>query len=458
MKHFLSKIISCTAFSVFLATPAIAETETLEQALATAYQNNPELAAARAKLRATDEQVSRALSGWRPDISATAEDGKSRQSASGNGIAPVDKSLSPLNVGVNVTQPVFSGFRTTSGVESAEASVRGERAGLQDTKQKLLLDAAKAYLDVVQAQVVLDLNRGNEDVLQKKLAEVKDRLRIKELTKTDVSQAQSRLKATTVSRLQAEGDLANQRVTFARIVGQMPGMLAQPKPLTGLPKTQDEAVALSLIKSPSVVAAKFSTEAARADVTATRGNLLPAVDLVGSVTHALDQSPISAAKQDSATMLVRLTVPLYKTGEDYAKTRAAQQTSAQKRLELDDANNKAREQASNAWQSLLTAHEAKSTRQEVVASETDALAGVILEAKYGARTTLDVLNAEQELLDSKINLAKADHDEILAMLQLKASVGELNAAALNLPVKFYDPAKNYNLVRNKWVGFTDAKE
>ncbi len=457
MQNLFSKI-SCAAFSLLLATPALAETETLQQALATAYQNNPQLAAARAKLRATDEQVSRALSGWRPDLSATAEDGKSRQRVSGNGVAPVDQSLSPANVGVNLTQPVFSGFKTTSGVESAEASVRAERAALQDTEQKLLLDAGKAYLDVVQAQVVLDLNRGNENVLQKKLTEVKDRLRIKELTKTDLSQAQSRLKATTVSRLQAEGDLANQRVTFTRIVGQMPGLLAQPTPLSGLPKTSDEAIALSLLKNPSVVAAQFSSAAAQADVTTTKGNLLPAVDLVGSVNHALDQSPISPARQDSATMLVRLTVPLYKTGEDYAKTRAAQQTSSQRRHELDDARDKAREQASNAWQSLLTAHEAKSTRQEVVASESDALAGVILEAKYGARTTLDVLNAEQELLDSKINLAKADHDEIFAMLQLKASVGELNATALALPVKFYDPTKNYNLVRNKWVGFSDAKE
>jgi outer membrane protein len=457
MNNLYSKIF-CITFFFWLVLPAAAHSETLQQTLAIAYQNNPELAAFRAKLCATDEQVPQALSGWRPDITATASDGRSRQKISGSGVAAQEDTFSPLNVGLNVTQPVFSGFRTVAGVQSAEASVKAERAALQAAEQKLLLDTAKAYLDVVQAQTILELERENEGVLQKKLTEVKDRLHIKELTKTDVSQAQSRLKTAVVARLQAEGDLANQRATFARIVGKMPDVLEEPALTMSLPKTKDEALALALQKNPNLIAANFSAEASKADVTVIKGALLPAVDLVGSASHALEQSITSPERADTASMLVRLSVPLYRTGEDYAKTRAAQQTAVQKSLERDDAHNKAQEQAANAWQSLVTTQDAKVGRAEAVTATAEALTGVKMEAKFGTRNTLDVLNAQQELLDAKINLARAGHDETLAALQLKAAIGELTADSLALEGPHYDPVKNYTLVRNKLAGFAGLKE
>lgn len=450
MKLSFLTAVSCALF--LASTAPVYAAETLEQTLASAYQNNPELAAARAKLRATDERVSRALSGWRPSIEVTAEDGTSQQKASGNGIVAQDNTLSPRRVSLNLTQPVFSGFQTTSGVKSAEATVKAERASLQETEQKLLLDAAKAYLDVVQAQNILDLQRENETVLQKKLLKVQDRLNMGELKKTDVSQAQSRFKSATVLRLQAEGDLAAQRATFSRIVGQTPGTLAHIAPTFSLPKTQDEAIATALQNNPSIVAADYSARAAQEDITTATGNLLPTVDIVGSASRAMEQSLTSPTRHDSATMLVRLTVPLYKSGADYAQTRATRETASQKRLELDNARDKAREQAINAWQALMTARDTRIGRLDVITAATEALEGVQIEAKYGTRTTLDVLNAQQELVDAEINLARADRDEALAMLQLKAAIGELTAQALGLPVSIYDPTKNYNLVRNKWTG------
>jgi outer membrane protein len=228
MKALLYTIVFASAFSLssLLALPS--QAETLEEALALAYQNNPGLQAERAKLRATDEQVSQALSGWRPDVSATAEAGKARQNVSGNALLINSGNVTPRDVNLNVTQPVFSGFRTVAQVRSAEATVKAQRAVLEDAEQKLLFDTSKAYLDVLQAQRVLEINRDQESVLQNELDETRERLLIGELKKTDVSQTQARMEAAAVARMKAEGDLVNQRTTYARLTGQLPGSLTQP--------------------------------------------------------------------------------------------------------------------------------------------------------------------------------------------------------------------------------------
>lgn len=457
---FSYRILGIVAFglSLFPSFSALAETQSLEQTLVLAYQKNPGLMAERAKLRATDEQVSVALSGYRPTVDAIAEGGHTASNVAGSGNYSGSSQLDPRSLSVKVTQPIFSGFKTSASVASAKATVKAQRAALQDAEQKLFLEAAKAHLDVIQAIAVLQLNRENEQVLQKQLDATKDRFGIGELKKTDVSQAESRLKTAMVSRLQAEGDLANQRSTFARLTGDMPGSLEQPKIKLDSPKTLDEAVALSLNKNPSVIASNYNFDAAKSDVTAAEGNLWPQVDLVGSTTRGWDQSNVTQDRQDSSTIMARVTVPLYHAGTDYAKTRAAQQTTTQRRLELEYARQKAREEAMNTWQSLSTTRSSIMGRKEVVEAATSALEGVREESKVGTRTTLDVLNAEQELLEAKINYVKAEHDESLASLQLKSAIGELTAEAMRLPVDIYDPKKNYDDASNAWIGFADTKD
>lgn len=458
MHLILSRVFVYTGLFFLLTTSAFAEKETLEHTLAVTYQNNPSLAAARARLRATDEQVARALSGYRPDISATIETGASRQRR-GSHASISEKDTTPRNASINVTQSVFSGFRTWAEVQSAEASVKAERAALQDTEQRLLLETAKTYLAVAQAEEVLAISKNIEYALQKRLDEVQDRLRIGELKKTDVAQATSRLKAATVSRLQAQGDLANQRTAYARLVGQVPaGALESPQLALNLPKTEDEAVTRALKNNPAVLAANHNKDAARADITATGGALLPSVDLIGSASHSYDQSGLSPVRQDTTSILARLTVPLYRTGVDYARTRAAEQGALQRRFELDDARDKVREEALRAWQSLATARDTLVGRREVAAAAAEALAGVKTEARFGTRTTIDVLNAEQELYDASINLARAGYEEIFATLQLKSAVGELTADSLRLPVTLYDPVKNYKTIRRTWVGFSKIRD
>ena len=457
MKSLYYGVVFVAAFALS-SLPQPSRAETLEEALALAYQHNPELQAGRAKLRATDEQVSQALSGWRPDVTASAEAGKARQNVSGNALLINSGDVTPRDVNLNVTQPVFSGFRTVSQVRSAEAAVKAQRAVLEEAEQKLLLDTSKAYLDVVQAQRVLELNRDQESILQNELADTQDRLHIGELKKTDVSQADARLKASSVARMRAEGDLVNQQTTYARLTGQLPGTLSQPAVTADFPKDEDRFIDLALAKNPAVIAAEYNARSARNDIAAARGGLLPQVSLVGTLTDSREQSSLSPEKENSAEILARVSLPLYRTGSDYSKTRAAQQTATEKRLDLDDARNKTRENAANARQSFLTAKAAVEGQNAVVAAAEDALKGVKIEATYGTRTTLDVLNAEQELLQDKIALVKAEHDEALALLQVRVSIGQLTAEAMRLPVEIYDPDKNYNKVRGQWIGFANEEE
>jgi len=435
---------------VIVAMPLAAYAQTFEQALVLAYEHDPSLKAERAKLRAVDEGVSQALSNWRPDLEATGEAGRDKEDI--QGVNPIE--LKPRNASLTLTQPVFRGFRTKGSVDSAEASVLAERAALVDAEQQLLLDASKAYLDVLEAQQVLDINVKNENALQKQLVITRDRLRIGELTKTDANQAESRLKVAAASRLQAEGDLLNKQKTYARITGQMPGILLPVSLTLELPATQEEAVETAKKNNPKVIAAQYNQQAARADVRVAEGSLLPEVSLVGNAARGVDQNVTLPQRDDSFSVLAKVTVPLYRSGSDYSKSRAAIQTENQRREELEDALNKSTENATNGWQTLMTAREVISVNKEAVDATDKALYGVREEAKVGTRTTLDVLNAEQELLNARLTLSKAEHDEKIAILQLKASVGDLTAQALHLPVEqLYDPKEHYDHIRNKWIGF-----
>jgi outer membrane protein len=442
---------------ILISFSALAEPFTLENALALAYTNSPALQAERAKLRATDEQISQALSNWRPSIDAVGDAGRGRQNVTGDGIPSTPTIYNPSDASVTITQPVFRGFRTTGSVHSAEATIEAGRAALQNAEQQILLDSAKAYLDVLLAQDIVLINRANEADLQQQLDMTRDRLRIGELRRTDVNQAESRLKVAMVGRLEAENDLMNKRTTFARLIGEMPGMLTKPILTLAQPTSLQDATIKAIEKSPAVIVATHNDEAAKADVTVAKGNLLPEVSVIGNAARNQQQNITFPERQDSLSVVARLTVPLYRSGSDYSKTRAAIQTENQRKMELDDSRNKAKETATNAWQTLMTARSVIAGDKEALIATDSALYGVKEEAKIGTRTIIDVLNAEQELLNAKVNLVRAEHDEIVALLQVKASIGDLTAEALHLPVEIYNPVVHYNKIRDKWLGFGDAQ-
>jgi len=298
----------------------------------------------------------------------------------------------------------------------------------------------------------------NEHVLEQQFDATKDRFRVGELKTTDVSQAKMRLSAAKASRAVSEGDLANKRATFYRLIGEMPGVLAFPKLAYETPEEIETVLSTAEKNNPSVVAATYGVDVADADISTAKGSLLPEVSLVANANRGWNQNTTYPGRQDTASIMARVTVPLYRAGTDYSKTRAAYQTKTQRHMELNDVRRKARENGMTGWQDMMTARASIAAHQTEVKAAEMALEGVKEESKVGTRTTLDVLNAEQELLNAKINLVRSEHDEAIAHLQVMSAIGSLTAKDLSLPVTLYSPTDNYDDVRGKWIGFGRAND
>lgn len=444
IRRALLATLSAVALSGLAGGPAGAQS--LEEALAAAYQTNPVLEAQRAQLRATDELVPQARSGYLPSLEASGDVGRVRTEQSGQvGV------VTPRNVDINLTQPIYRGGRTAAGVSRAENLVQSQRASLVAAEQDVLLDAATAYFNVVRDQAVLDLNVNNEQVLRRQLEAAQDRFRVGEITRTDVSQAESRLARATADRILAEGVLNASRAEYARLVGDVPGKLTQPVPTIALPNTLDETVGLSVDNNPSVIAAKFAEAAARDGVDVARGQLLPSVSVVGNVGRSWDQTRQDSVT-DSASVIARVTVPIYQAGAATSQVREAKQTVSQRRSQSESQTRAAREAGIRAWEALVTARASILALQSQVRSAEIALEGVRQEATVGSRTVLDVLDAEQELLNARVQLVRSQRDELVAAFQVLAATGQLTAGRLGLPVRSYDYEANYRDVRNKLWG------
>ena len=438
-----------------LVGPAVlggqARGQTLNEALAAAYANSPVLRAERAGLRATDEQVPQALSNWRPTIDVTGDIERSDTFGSNRSFGSKDQVRTPRGVALNITQPVFRGLRTLAATRQAENTVKTARARLLSTEQDVLLDAATAYMDVVRDQAVLDLDIGNENVLRRQLEAARDRFEVGEVTRTDVSQAEARLAGATAERIGAEGDLVASRAVYRNVVGGAPRTLTAPAPLGGLPADRETALGLARDDHPDVVSAVFDERAALDRVKGVGGELLPTVSLNAKVRR--DFETIATKSQfEEQSIGATLTMPLYQSGAVYSRLREAKQTVGQERLEVTQARRDVVQGVTQAWQALQTARARIVSFTAQVRANGIALEGVKREAEVGARTVLDILDAEQELLGANVDLVGAQRDEVVAAFELKAAVGQLTARQLNLPVDFYDPERHYREVRGKWFG------
>jgi len=452
---FINRFVPGVVAFLLSIPSAHAEPTTLQSAWVLAYRNNPSLQARRAELRALDEQVSQALSHWRPSVDATGSVGRTWQYAPqldpfGDGRF----SGTARSYGAQVTQPLFRGFRTRAETESAEKQVEAGRARLESAEQQLFLDTASAFLGVLRDDAILGLQRDHERILEEKLEETRVRAEAGELTQTDVRQAESRLARAHVSRYQTQSALTQDRAAFLRLVGSEAGGLVSPALPPDTPGTLSDLFDAAEAKNPDVIASLHSVEQAKAEIRLNRGSLLPEISLVGNSQFSTGQSLTVPGRSDSSQVLVQMTVPLYRSGADYSKTRAAQQTLTQRSEELDEARHRAHEQANDAWQALMTGRAALEADESGVKAAAEALEGVKEENRIGTRTTLDVLNAEQELLDAQIDRVKARHDRDFAVLQIKAAAGLLTAGNLRLPTDRYDPELHYRDVRTQWAGFS----
>lgn len=426
--------------------PGIAVGQTLLDALVSAYRTNSSLEAARAGLRATDEQVPLAKSGYRPVISADADIGRTKSETKLG-----DYTSNPASVSLGVVQPIYRGGRTMAAVGKAKKLVNAERAKLLASEQQVLLDAATAYFDVLQNQAIVDLNFNNEKVLAKQLDASRARFKAGAVTRTDVSQSEARFSRAVSDRIAAEGILETSKAVFLKVTGMAAERLEQPSMNFPVPANYGDVISKAREENPSVVAAQFSEMAARKDIDLVRGELLPEAGLEGSVTKAWDQGPLTG-DVESAQVVAKLHVPLYEAGSVSARVREAKHNANRRRIEVEEARRAADELATRAWQALVTARAEIKSRQAQVTANRSALEGVMHEARAGSRTVLDILDAEQEFRDSQVQFVRAKRNEAVATFNVLAAMGQLTAEGLNLPVDYYDPEKHYDEVKNTFWG------
>ncbi len=426
------------------ASAALAADSLLE-AMAKAYVGNPELLAQRARLRAVDEEVPQALSGWRPTVSVSANAGFGHYSTKARGT----ETRNPASLQLEAAQPLYSGGRNTANLRSATLRVRAERARLAATEQAVFLAVGTAFMDVVRDQAVVELTANNANVLSRRLEAAEDQFEVGEVTRTDVSQAEARLARASAERVSAEGALEASRAAYRRLVGEPPGRLEQPAPVTGLPESKEQAAELAAEDNPLLRAASFDERAAIEATEAIRAEALPSLSLVGAAGHRTDATG-RGSRSDDISVTARLSVPLYRSGAVGSRLRAARQNAVRLGALAENQRRSALEQAVRAWENLLSARarlEALST--EVRASEI-ALNGVQQEAEVGTRTLLDVLDAEQDLLDARVNVVRTQRAEAVASFQLTAAVGRLTADAQGVDAPLYDVDAHYDRVRNLW--------
>ena len=457
--YFLAVAGLCLASAVFDGGGDKASADTLEWALVQAYQNNPSLNAQRASLRATDENVPQAMSGYRPKLSVTASGGYNytnavQELALGGVVANSQFSETFLSrqVGATGTYTLFNGFQTANRVRQAESQVEGARETLRVTEQQVLLDAATAYMNLLRDQAILDLNRRNVEVLTEQLKQTRDRFNVGEVTRTDVAQAESRLAAGRSQLLAAQANYLTSQANYRRVIGVDPGRLAPGTPVDRLsPNVLAKAVAQGQVQSPSVLAAAYGVDMAELAVKVSEGALYPNLTLNASASTG--QYPaFEVVKETQASVVGALTIPIYQGGAEYSAIRQSKETLGQQRLTLDINRDQARATVVASWSQLDAAKaQIEATTAQVNAAEI-ALNGVREEARVGQRTTLDVLNAQQELVNARVALVTAQHDRVVASYTLLASVGGLSMTHLGLNVLIYDPMVHYQQVRDAWMG------
>ncbi len=453
------------AVGLFLALSGAASAESLQEAMAAAYANNPSLNAARAGTRAVDENVPQALSGYRPTINGqisagiTATDTRFRLNSVSNW-ASTYTDTGAVKGEIKIVQPLYMGGRIDNGVKRAESAVKASREQLRNTEQSTLLDTASAYMNVILSGQVLELRKSNVAFLQEQVRASNDRFSVGEGTRTDVSQAQAALAAATAAVSAAQADLLTARANYVKVVGHEPKGLRSPGPITKLlPARLSAAIDASRTEHPMIRAAIHNADTASYNVSIQEGALLPSFVLQGAVSSTFAGSAVSAgsstperARSLEGSVAAVLSIPIYQGGSEYATVRQAKEELGQAKLQVDVARMSVDAALAQAWSAL------ESARAQIVAAEASvkasrlALEGVVEEQKVGQRTTLDVLNAQSTLIDARLSEVGAQAQFVVASYSVVAAMGRLDRERLGLKVTAYKPEHHYEQVRDKWIG------
>jgi outer membrane protein len=443
---------------------------TLGDALAIAYETNPQLAAQQASLRATDENVAIANGGWRPTISAGGT--YAFQQYWFNAITPNPftgtGSLStlsdhPIQAAVTVTQPILRGGRTVAQIGRAKAQVRAARAQLLAAEQTVLLSAATAYMDVVRDAAILRLREHNVQVLQKEADATQAQFNAGSLTRTDVAQAQARLAGAQSDLTAAQSQLAISNANFMQAIGRVPETLeTEPALPPALPTNVDNSITLALQQNPAMVQARENEIAANYSVDDAIGAMLPTLSVQGqyglsegSLVSPFGTTNVGGSTAHELTVTGQLNVPIYQAGVEEATLRQVKELHAQAQLNVAVSDRQVRDAVATAWAQFEAAEASIASNEAAERANEIAFEGVSKEQQVGGRTVLDVLNAEQELLNAGVSLVSAKRNAVVAAFQVLAASGTLTARNLGLKVKLYDPQVHYDNDAGAFVGFGD---
>jgi outer membrane protein len=432
--------------------------ETIGGALVKAYLTNPEINTQRAAVRVADEGVPKANAGYLPTVEATGNIGIERAQTSVSGAnggvagsAMVD--VKPRGYGIQASETVFNGNRTLNSIRQAESQVFGAREQLRNTEQNTLLSALTAYMDVLEDTAILGLDRNNVDVLKEQLRETRDRFTVGEVTRTDVAQAEASLASAQAIALSAEATLQAAVARYRQFIGDQPTSLAPVKPIVRpLPKTLPEAISISQIEHPAIGGSLHGVDAAALQVKIAEGALYPTIGLSAGISNQYDVNGIPGFHLLSGQIMGQINIPIYQGGAEYAATRQAKESLSQQEIQTDSLRNQVRQAVVAAWGLNEAAVGVVRAARAAVSANEVALTGVREEAKVGQRTTLDVLNAQQALLQARTTLVQAEHDQVVDSYQLLSAIGRLNIPTLGLAVAEYDPRVHFDQVKSKWIG------
>ncbi|MGB3580983.1 MAG: TolC family outer membrane protein [Roseiarcus sp.] len=431
--------------------------ETIGGALVKAYLTNPDINSQRAAVRQTDEGVPEANAGYLPKVSVVGNMAVAH--VTGNQIIPGEPAINystgafPRGYGVQGTETVFDGYQTINRIRTAETQVMGAREQLRNTEQNTLLSGVTAYMNVLEDTAILDLDNNNVQVLQEQLRETRDRFTVGEVTRTDVAQAEASLASAQAIALSAVATLQAAVATYRQVIGDQPGSLAPVKPIVRpLPRTLPEAITISQVEHPAITAQLDGVDAAQLQIKIAEGALYPQVSVSASASNNYDVNITPGMKAFQAEIMGQITIPIYQGGAEYASIRQSKEGLTVQELRADSTRDQIRQNVVAAWGlNEASVGVVRAARAAVSANEV-ALTGVREEAKVGQRTTLDVLNAQQALLQARTTLVQAEHDQVVNSYSLLSAVGRLNIPTLGLAVAEYDPRVHFDQVKSKWIG------
>jgi outer membrane protein len=441
--------LACIAAAITF--PNAANALTLEEALTYVYQENPNLEGQRKVTMRADEEVSKALAGWRPRLNAEFQKTESTLKQRYDSGVQSENRAAPESIALRLSQPIYTGGKTIAATKEAEANVQSERAKLKNAEQAVFLDTVRAFIGVLTGEEILELNDNNVKILRDFVGATEERWHKGDATRTDVALAESRLSRAIADRARVLSQVRSVRSSFQSVVGLPPDDLLMPGLPQNVPNDLTILQELARKNNPSRLVSAFDEKAAAANIDFARGELLPQIDLKLAVGRDFDTMQGEEQRDEFAATVV-LNVPLYGGGAEYARIRQSKVALEQRKVATMVSARQLDDEIVAGWAEYDMLMSQIPLYGTQIDSAQLALDGARKELAMGFRTVLDVLTAEQDLLNARVNMSQAMGELITAAYRLLSFAGSLTAEDLRLPVKTYRPENHYDAVRGSWFG------